>query len=405
VPTAQQQGPSYQLSGDKLQKAIRVSRIRSTVHFVQAGWGILTILVLLILRIPARLRDWAVSTTSRFRLQCLIVLAPFLILTTLLSLPIDAYMQHVNLSYGLSIQGWASWLWDQTKEFLISFVALYLLVMLLFFVLRRSPRNWWLWFWAASVPITIFAVFITPVFIDPLFNEFEPLQQSNPALVTQLEKVIAHGGLEIPQSRMFLMKASAKTTRLNAYVTGVGTSKRVVVWDTSIAKATPDEISYIFGHEMGHYVLHHIWIGMTFSFVLVFLVLRVAYLVVNWIIRRFGATWSIPSPQDWAAIGIFFLILNTFAFLLEPITNGFSRWEEHQADIYGQEAIHGIVADPPHTALTAFQVLGETSLVDPNPNAFVEFWTGSHPSIASRAAFAASYDPWQPGQHPKYFTK
>jgi len=112
----QQQGPSYQLSGDKLQKAIRVSRIRSTVHFVEAGWGILAMLILLSLRVPARLRDWAVNATPRFGLQCLIVLAPFLILTTLLSLPIDAYMQHVNLSYGLSIQGWASWLWGTRRR-------------------------------------------------------------------------------------------------------------------------------------------------------------------------------------------------------------------------------------------------------------------------------------------------
>src|SRR5882762_4914760 len=95
----QQQGPSYQLSGDKLQKAIRVSNIRSTVHFVEAGWDILIILVLLILRIPARLRDWAVSTTSNRWLQCLIFLAPFLILSTLLSLPIDAFRQHVDLIY------------------------------------------------------------------------------------------------------------------------------------------------------------------------------------------------------------------------------------------------------------------------------------------------------------------
>ena len=99
------------------------------------------------------------------------------------------------------------------------------------------------------------------------------------------------------------------------------------------------------------------------------------------------------------------LAVSIFSFFVEPVDNAFSRWCEHQADIYGQEAIHGIAADPRAAARDAFQVLGETSLVDPNPNRFVEFWTGSHPAIASRAAFVQAYDPWQPGQRPKYFRK
>jgi Zn-dependent protease with chaperone function len=97
--------------------------------------------------------------------------------------------------------------------------------------------------------------------------------------------------------------------------------------------------------------------------------------------------------------------MSVLSFFSEPNVNGYSRRHEHEADVYGQEAIHGIVADPQKAARQSFQLLGEMSLTDPNPNPFVEFWTFSHPSVSSRAAFAASYNPWIKGRHPKYFEK
>ena len=211
-------------------------------------------LILLVLGVPSKFRDWAMAASMNHWLQCLIFFPLFALVLTLISLPVDIYAQHVQKIYGLSVQSWPSWLWDQTKEFLIFIATFYLPVMLLFFVLRRSPRRWWLWFWAASVPLTIFFVFLSPVLLEPLMNHYEPLAQANPALADRLEEIVARGGIDIPRDRMFLMRASTKTTQLNAYVTGVGASKRVVVWDTSIAKASPDEVSFIFGHEMGHYV-------------------------------------------------------------------------------------------------------------------------------------------------------
>jgi Zn-dependent protease with chaperone function len=202
---------------------------------------------------------------------------------------------------------------------------------------------------------------------------------------------------------MSLMRASAKTTGLNAYVTGLGPSKRVVVWDTSIQKATPDEILFIFGHETGHYVLGHIWATIEFLAVLLLFEFYLGYRGLRWLIRRYGAAWGVGSQNDWVALAALMLVFSVLSFASEPIVNGYSRAHEHAADVYGQEAIHGIVADPQTTAQQAFQLLGETSLVDPNPNRFVELWTFSHPSISSRVAFAATYNPWLPGQHPKYF--
>ena len=133
-----------------------------------------------------------------------------------------------------------------------------LLVYLLYAVIRRSPRRWWFYFWLVSLPIIAGLMYLEPMVIEPMFYHFDPLAAKQPALVAQLEKVVARGGLAIPQDRMFEMQASEKLNSLNAYVSGFGGSKRVVVWDTTINKMTTPEILFVFGHEMGHYVLHHV---------------------------------------------------------------------------------------------------------------------------------------------------
>ena len=166
-----------------------------------------------------------------------------------------------------------------------------------------------------------------------------------------------------------------------------------------------DEISYIFGHEMGHYMLNHIYKGIAFAAVGLLLMFWVGYHCVQWLIGRFGERWGVSGQEDWAALVVVMLVLSVLSFLGEPIGNAFSRMQEHEADVYGQEAIHGIVADPQAVAQQSFQVLGEESLDDPTPHPLVEFWTFSHPPIAERARFAAAYDPWAQGKQPRYFRR
>jgi len=395
--------PAYSLPPEKLKQAIEYSRIRVVLYFLETGWGILQLILLLAFGIAARMRNFAVNSSKNPWVQGFTFTFLFLFITTLLNLPLEMFGHHTSVAFGQSVQHWGSWFGDQAKSFGLIFLFGGLFVMLLFWVIRKSPTRWWFWFWIPSMIAVVLGVFVVPVLIDPLFNKFEPLSQSNPALVDRLERIVQRGGIDIPPNRMFLMKASEKVTGLNAYVTGIGSSKRVVVWDNSIAKATPDEISYIFGHEMGHYVLDHIPHTLIFLGVLLLIEFYLGYLGVHWLIRRYGAGWRIPSQNDWAALVVLLLVFSVLSFLSEPIVNGFSRSNEHAADVYGQEAIHGIVADPQATAQHSFQVLGEQSLTDPSPNRFVEFWTFSHPSISSRAAFAATYNPWVPGQHPRYF--
>jgi STE24 endopeptidase len=277
--------------------------------------------------------------------------------------------------------------------------------MLLFRVIRKSPHHWWFWFWVPFTAITLFITFVKPYILDPLFDHFEPLSATAPALVAELEKVVARGQVDIPANRMSLMKASDKTTTLNAYVTGIGASKRIVVWDTFIQKGTPDEIAFIFGHEMGHYVLGHLLLGAVFSLTLLLIQFWAGYHAVQWLLRRFGKAWRIPAQNDWATLVVLALVIDVLSLVASPIQNTFHRSLEHNADVYGQEAVHGIVNDPQKTGRDVFQLLGEASLREPNPSRLVEFWYYNHPSTNRRAAFALYYDPWKAGEAPKYFTR
>jgi len=397
--------PAYSLPPEKLAKAIAYSRTRVVLDLLESGWGIVQLILLLAFGVIARMRNIAVNASKNPWAQCFVFTFLLLLVTTVLSLPLDMYGHHTSVTYGLSVQGWGSWLWDLTKSFLLTFVFGGLLVMMLFWVIRKSPRRWWFWFWIPTVVVVVFSVFIAPIFIDPLFNKFEPLAKSDPALVDRLEEMVHRGGIDIPPDRMYLMKASEKVTTLNAYVTGIGASKRVVVWDNTIARSTPDGISFIFGHEMGHYVLNHIYRTLVFVSLLLLVEFYLGYRGVQWLLSRYGQRWRVPSQADWGALVVLLMVLSTLSFLSEPIFNGYSRAQEHAADVYGQEAIHGIVADPQATAVQSFQLLGEVSLDDPHPNPFVEFWTFSHPSVTRRAEFAATYNPWLPGQHPRYFQR
>jgi Zn-dependent protease with chaperone function len=323
----------------------------------------------------------------------------------LLSLPLSLAGHHLGLAYGLSIERWPAWFWDWTKGLLVNIAVSTLVGSLLFAIVRYSRRCWWLWFWLLSLPLMLAGVFAEPLIIDPLFNHFEPLSRSHPELVAQLERVVERSGEKIPPDHMFLMKASEKTTEMNAYVTGFGGSKRVVVWDTSLKKSSADEVLFIFGHELGHYVLGDVVHGLMMAAAGTLLALWLGFHAVRWLVRRYGAVWQIPAVEDWGAVVVLMLIFQVFTILSDPIGNAISRYIEHRADVYGQEVVHGIVADPQATGVHSFQTLGEESLDIPDPNRWMVFWTYSHPPIADRAEFARDYDPWRAGAQPRFFKK
>jgi Zn-dependent protease with chaperone function len=232
-------------------------------------------------------------------------------------------------------------------------------------------------------------VFAEPLVIDPLFNRFEPLTAHHAALVGRLEQVVARTGSQIPPERMFLMKASEKSNGINAYVTGIGRSKRYVMWDTATDRMPDDEILFIFGHESGHYVLGHIPKMLGGMLAGLLLVLLACGRLAESMIRRWGHRWQVLTLASRPGFLVLVLALSAAGVLLQPAMNTFSRHYEHEADVYGQEAIHGLVPDPQKTVVAAFNHLGEAWLEDPNPNPFIEFWVYNHPSGQPRARFAA----------------
>jgi STE24 endopeptidase len=245
-------------------------------------------------------------------------------------------------------------------------------------------------------------VFVAPVLIDPLFFRFEPLERKAPELVSRIEQVTQRGGLAIPRDRMYLMDASRKLRALNAYVTGFGPSKRVVVWDTTLERMTTPQTLYVFGHEMGHYVLAHIPKTICFLSALLLMVLFLMHRVLRRFLPPDEVRRGIHGIADWASLPVLLLVLAVAAELASPIGNSYSRAQEHAADVYGLEVIHGLVPDSARAAAESFQILGDVNLADPNPGPFIKLWLYDHPPVAERIAFAASYDPWGRGEKPRY---
>jgi STE24 endopeptidase len=409
--TSAQPGQAYTLPPEKLAKAIALDRIRNILNIAGSIWDVVFLWLLLATRTMAALEAWARRTASRRWVQGALFFAVFLLLITVAALPLEVYGHHVGRSYGISVQRWGDWFGDQGKSLGLT-LAIGVPVLLLFnWLVRKFPRRYWFAAWLITLPLMVLGMVGEPL-VEPLFSNFEPLSLHHAELVAELQKVVARTGTQIPPERMFLMDASVKTNGLNAYVTGLGATKRIVVWDTTAGRIPDDQVMFIFGHESGHYVLNHIPKMMSGFAIALFFVFWACARIGEHLERRFGAGWRIQQPDDGTIpvstrAGFVVLIFTLLAagFVLAPAGNGFSRHFEHQADVYGQEAIHGLVPDPQKTAVASFQALGEAWLEDPDPNPFIEFWLYNHPSVKNRANFAAHYDPWANGGHGEFFDK
>ena len=395
------------------------------------SWAIL--LLILNSRLAPRYRDWA-EKVSHIRFLQALIFAPLLVLTVdLLTLPLDVGQHGVSRRFGISIQGWGSWAWDWTKQEILFVIAGTFLTWVLYTVIRKSPRRWWFYFWLISLPVMAFLVFVQPLVVDPLFHRFEPLAQKDPALTAKLEELVRRADQNIPPSRMFLMDAGTKTTGLNAYVTGIGASKRIVVWDTTIRAMDTPQITFVVGHEMGHYVLNHIWKGMAAGAVGLLVLFNLLFRTIGWLLARYGGptqdlnlpeltpgplrapgtvsslhklrlsrNWAIRGLDDWASLPALLLLISVFSFIAAPVGSAVSRYFEHQADQYGLEVTHGLTQNSSEVAAQSFQILGEVDLSDPRPNPVDVFLFYSHPPIPARIRFALTYNPWSLGRQPRF---
>ena len=396
---------AYSLPPEKLAQAKALNRIRVWVAIAGSVWGLIVLWALLATGTATRLDVWTRETLRPRWMQGIGFFGFVLVVLAVADLPLGLIAHAASLKYHVSVQPWGAWFVDNAKGLGVSLAIGVPVALFLNWVVRKSPRRYWIWIWLISLPLILIGTFLEPLVIDPIFNKYSSLNATHLGLVAKLEEVVARTGTRIPPSRMFLMKASEKSNGINAYVTGIGSSNRFVMWDTTMDRMPDDEIMFIFGHESGHYVLNHIPKGLALTMVgLLFLFWACAHLAEG-MVRRFGHRWNVSAMASRTGFMVLFFALSIGNFVSTPVGNTISRHFEHEADVYGQEAIHGLVADPQKTAVSGFNHMGEAWLEDPDPNAFVEFWMGSHPSVQERARFAERYDPWANGGRGEFFEK
>ncbi|MFM8393083.1 MAG: M48 family metallopeptidase, partial [Acidobacteriota bacterium] len=237
-------------------KAVSYHRGGVWIWLFEMAFGLLLPAAFLFSGLSARIRDLAQRIGRRWFLTIAIYIAIFSLLSAVIELPISYYTDFVREhQYGLSNQTFGKWMKDAILNLGISIIISSLFLWVPYLLLKRSPRRWWLYTGLLAIPFLLLMILVQPVWIDPLFNKFGPMK--NQALETRILDLAARAGIE--GSRVFEVEKSADTNALNAYVNGFGQTKRIVLWDTTIARLSEDELLFVMGHEMGHYVLGHIW--------------------------------------------------------------------------------------------------------------------------------------------------
>ncbi len=289
-------------------------------------------------------------------------------------LPFDFYLGFLReRAFGFQNQTAPAWLGQWGLAALLNLLALLLVVEFAYAALR-SPRAgpWWLKMWAVVALAVVFAVALQPVLIAPLFNRYVPVR--DPAVRSALAQLARRAG--IPRAQILQVDASRQSAHTNAYVVGLLGSQRIVVYDTLLRDQPLPEVEFVVAHEIGHYVLHHLAWGVAFT--LAFLLALFALL--GWLFPRCARA---HPPDDPAALPLLLFLLLAMLFLAAPLTNGFSRWEEHQADAYGLQLSRQACA-----AVASFQREEHTDLIYPSPPAWIVDWFFTHPSQQQRIAFA-----------------
>jgi Zn-dependent protease with chaperone function len=368
---------------------VRHSRILDTLYFAGTAYSIGVLLLLLLSGASWRMRDLAAALSKKWFVMAMLYIVFFTIATTVLEFPLSYYAGFVvPHQFDLTDQTFTAWLADEGKALGLGIIISALIGGLALLGIRKFKR-WWLALWIGTIPVTLFFVVIQPIVLDPIFNKFEPLknQQLKQELLTLTNRAGIEGG------RVYQVDKSKQTKTMNAYVNGIGPTKRIVMWDTLLAKMNDEEVLAVMGHEMGHYVMWHMWKGLAFFLALAFVVYYYGQKVHDRGIARWGAKWGITGPGDPASVPWLLLLISIVGFLLSPVVNGFSRHLEHNADIFSLELTH--FNEP---MARAFVKLSEDSKTDPNPSELIEFWRYSHPPINKRIAFALAYKPWEKGQ-------
>ncbi len=376
------------------EKAMRYYESGIAIWWVDQLWGFAVPALLLFSGLSARMRTLAQRIGKRWFPTIAIYFALFTILTFVIGLPLayatDFVREH---AYGLSNQTAAKWWSDAGKALLIGILGSAATLWLPFLMLKKSPRRWWLWTALASVPLLVLLLVISPVWLDPLFNTFGPMKDR--ALEAKILALAERAGIE--GSRVFEVDKSVDTEKVNAYVTGIGGTKRVVLWDTILKKLDEREVLFVMGHEMGHYVLGHVPLQIGLGFGLILIGLYSIHRLARGMIARWGGRFGFHDLADVASWPLIVLLFSLAMFILTPAILAIGRYVEHQSDVFGLE-----ITRDNHAAATAFVKLQQENLSNPRPGLLYKLWRSSHPTLGERIDFCNEYRPWEKGEPLRY---
>ncbi|MCW8808876.1 MAG: M48 family metallopeptidase [Rhodanobacter sp.] len=321
-------------------------------------------------RLSANMRDLAERITRWRWLQTAIYALQYIVLTTLLALPWNVYENFVREhKYGLSSQNLGQWLGDQGKGLLVGLILGTLALVIIYAVIRKATRSWWLWGAGVVIVFMMFVATIAPVYIAPLFNTYKSLPDS-PLKVQILSMARANG---IPATDVYWFDASRQSKRISANVSGMFGTTRISLNDNLLNRSTPAEIKAVLGHEMGHYVLNHVYKGIVFFGIIIVLGFAFVRWGFGWVDRRWGARWGLRGVGDVAGLPLIAALFTVFMFLMTPVNNTLTRTMEAEADAFGLNAAR----QPDGFAEAAVQ-LSEYRKLHPGP--VEEFVFFDHPS-------------------------
>ncbi|HEV8690544.1 MAG TPA: M48 family metallopeptidase [Ideonella sp.] len=366
------------------------ARERSDAYFEGGYWlilwnllaGLAVAAVLLWTRPSIAVRDWARRVAPWRWLADGLYGGFFAVASWVLTLPLTLYQGFVREhAYGMATQSFGPWFAERLVELAVITIVLALSVALLYAVLRRAGERWWMWATVVAVALQTFGVLVAPIWIDPLFNTYQPVEDG-PIKRAVLAMARANG---VPADNVYVFDASRQTTRVSANVSGLGGTAAVRLNDNLLRRSSEAEIRAVMGHEIGHYAMNHVTKSLVQFGVLFLAAFAFAAWAMHRLLARFGARWRLPAGQggvtDVGSLPLLVAVFSVFMFAATPFTNTIVRTMESEADLWSLN-----LAREPLGLAEVMLKLAEYRKTEPGP--VEEFVFFDHPSAHSRVLAA-----------------
>lgn len=347
------------------------------------GFGLL--IVLLATGWTRGLRDIAyLGARQNYTLAVALYIFLLLLISKALNLGLDYYGFRLEHSFHLSNQKLRAWVWDEVKGFIVGLVLALIGVEILYSIIRAFPQHWWLLTWTVFLVLLILFAQIAPVVLYPIFYKFEPLK--NEELKERLVRLSVQAGTRI--RGVYKWNISEKSKKANAALTGLGSTRRIILADTLLDNYSPDEIEAVLAHELGHHVHKHILKSIVMQAAITF----VGFWAANWVLHLATDRWRMfEMLSDFANLPLLILVGTVLSLLLMPALNGYSRYNERQADRYAFRSIPTV-----QPFISSMNKLAEQNLSERTPSRWIEWLFHSHPAVSRRVAAAEKWSQSHP---------